>query len=309
MAPPPGFKTPNVAPPPGFKGGATEKMPSAPPGYNKASAEDTGSQQAPPGTDDVNNERTVFLSNLSFTIEKSTIQQVLSKCGEIVDIRLPSHAGKLKGFGYVEFKTIQAANKALQMDNEKIDNRPMFVSVCDPDKKTKGHQFQYSTSMEKNKLFVKGIAKSVNENDLKQIFEKFGTVKAVRLPTLRNGHPKGMAYIEYENESSTKKAIMELDNSEIKGQKIMVAISDPPKRKDNIQTAEAASTRSLGGGSNTEHLGPRGRGRSNLSFVPRSVQKSNVNTNGGSNGASAASGVGKNMSNTDFRNMLLSKKE
>merc|ERR1712141_540494 len=113
---------------------------------------------------------------------------------------------------------------------------------------------------------------------------------------------------------STKKAIMELDNSEIKGQKIMVAISDPPKRKDNIQTAaEAVSTRSLGGGSNTEPLGPRGRGRSNLSFVPRSVQKSNVNTvntNGGSNGASAASGgVGKNMSNTDFRNMLLSKKE
>ena len=81
------------------------------------------------------------------------------------------------------------------MDNEKIDNRPMFVSVCDPDKKSKGHQFKYSTTMEKNKLFVKGLAKSVNENDLKQIFGKFGTITAVRMPTLRNGHPKGMAYI------------------------------------------------------------------------------------------------------------------
>ena len=81
------------------------------------------------------------------------------------------------------------------MDNEKIDNRPMFVSVCDPDKKSKGHQFQYSTTMEKNKLFVKGLAKSVDENDLKQIFGKFGTITAVRMPTLRNGHPKGMAYI------------------------------------------------------------------------------------------------------------------
>merc|ERR1712113_1275919 len=121
----------------------------------------------------------------------------------------------------------------------------------------------------------------------------------------------GMAYIEYENESSTKKAILELDNSEIKGQKIFVAISDPPKRKESSAAQSEAPSRSLGGGSNTEPLGPRGRGRSNLSFVPRSVQKSNVNTvntNGGSNGASApaASGVGKNMSNTDFRNMLLS---
>ena len=69
------------------------------------------------------------------------------------------------------------------MDNEKINNRPMFVSVCDPDKKSKGHQFQYSTTMEKNKLFVKGLAKSVNENDLKQIFGKFGTITAVRMPT------------------------------------------------------------------------------------------------------------------------------
>ena len=117
MAPPPGFKTPNVAPPPGFKG-ATEKMPpSAPPGYTKAPSEETGSQQPPPDTD-VNNERTVFLSNLSFTIEKSTIQQVFAECGEIVDIRLPSNAGKLKGFGYVEFKTIQAAIKALQVNKQ-----------------------------------------------------------------------------------------------------------------------------------------------------------------------------------------------
>ena len=81
------------------------------------------------------------------------------------------------------------------MDNEKIDSRPMYVSVCDPDKKTKGHQFKFSTSMEKNKLFVKGLAKSVNENDLKEIFGKIGNVTAVRMPTLRDGRPKGMAYI------------------------------------------------------------------------------------------------------------------
>ena len=99
-----------------------------------------------------------------------------------------------------------------------------------------------------------------------------------------------------------------MDNSEIKGQKIFVAISDPPKRKESSAAQSEAPSRSLGGGSNTEPLGPRGRGRSNLSFVPRSVQKSNVNnTNGGSNNGSTNGQ--KNMSNTDFRNMLLSKKE
>ena len=128
-----GFKTPNVAPPPGFKGSTTKdqliekcKQISAPPGYNNkasSSAEETGSEQAAPDTD-INNERTIFLSNLPFTIEKSTILEIFSsKCGEIVDIRLPSHQGKLKGFGYVEFKTIQAANKALQVCKQTTDRK------------------------------------------------------------------------------------------------------------------------------------------------------------------------------------------
>lgn len=48
-------------------------------------------------------------------------------------------------------------NEALKKDREQIDGRPIFVSKCDPDKHTRQHSFKYSTSVEKNKLFVKGI--------------------------------------------------------------------------------------------------------------------------------------------------------
>lgn len=48
-------------------------------------------------------------------------------------------------------------NEALKKDREPIDGRPIFVSKCDPDKHTRQHSFKYSTTLEKNKLFVKGM--------------------------------------------------------------------------------------------------------------------------------------------------------
>ena len=48
------------------------------------------------------------------------------------------------------------AEAALKRDREVLDGRPMFISRCDPDKHSRQPGFKYRTSMEKNKLFVKG---------------------------------------------------------------------------------------------------------------------------------------------------------
>lgn len=46
--------------------------------------------------------------------------------------------------------------EALKKDRELVNNRPMFVSKCDPDKKTRTSGLRFTTELEKNKLFVKG---------------------------------------------------------------------------------------------------------------------------------------------------------
>jgi hypothetical protein len=48
------------------------------------------------------------------------------------------------------------AEAALKKDRECIDGRPMFISKCDADKCTRQPGFKYNTTLEKNKLFVKG---------------------------------------------------------------------------------------------------------------------------------------------------------
>jgi hypothetical protein len=48
------------------------------------------------------------------------------------------------------------AEAALKRDRELVDGRPMFISRCDADRRTRQSGFKYNTTLEKNKLFVKG---------------------------------------------------------------------------------------------------------------------------------------------------------
>jgi hypothetical protein len=65
------------------------------------------------------------------------------------------------------------AEAALGKDRESIDGRPMFISRCDSDKHTRQSGFKYSTTLEKNKLFVKGEKCSLfSVNDLCLVYIK-----------------------------------------------------------------------------------------------------------------------------------------
>ena len=65
--------------------------------------------------------------------------------------------------------------------------------------------------LEKNKLFVKDLNKETSRDQLEELFTKFGPLKEVRLITLRNGHSKGMAYVEYVDEVSAARALVQTD--------------------------------------------------------------------------------------------------
>ena len=279
VKPPPGFKSENVQPPPGFK-----SEPQTPPG-SQGEGEDQG-------------RNTVFLSNLAYTVTEEKIHEIMSTTGEVVEVRLVKHghSGKSKGYAYVRFALPSSVQAALQRDREPIDGRPMFI--CENDKK---FQFKYAAEApEKNKLFVRNLPKSATKSDIEKLFGAHGELKDVRLVTFRNGHSKGIAYVDFVNASEAAKAIVQLDNKEISGCVISVAISNPPPRKETSAASSAPPfSRSLGGGDKDAPVGSRGRGRSQLSFVPRSLQK---NQNQSQNSKS------EKMSNSDFRSMLLGNK-
>ncbi|XP_027207543.2 squamous cell carcinoma antigen recognized by T-cells 3 [Penaeus vannamei] len=312
ITPPPGFKD-TVTPPPGFKGSS-----SPPPGYTGSSSK-AGKREREDYTDtepelkklkvaelhgvrvkedDSEDLCTVFLSNLDFSVGKEEVVPIFTNCGEVKDFRLvKDYKCRSKGFGYLVFKTQSAAADALKYDRTAIKGRPMYVSAYDPEGHT--NQFKYSTGLEREKVFIRGLPFSLTEEKIKEHFMSHGEIKEIRLVTYRNGHSKGLCYLTYPNAETAEKVVKAMDGTEIEGKIISVMISDPSNKKKpnegNVSTTSAVK--------NSEKKVPGSRGKGMFNLMPRSLMRATTSTAGPT--SSEPETPVKPKSNEDFRKMFL----
>ncbi|CAK8690689.1 unnamed protein product [Clavelina lepadiformis] len=300
---------PPFGPPPGFKP-STEEEPFAPPTAQASTSSEPKHDDRLERTPETE-ARTVFVSNIGYEVEsvEDKLRKIFSPCGTVSAIRLVrSNKGNFRGFAYVEFQDELVVQKALELDRQLLEGRPLFVSPnVDKTKQPDFKVFKYETGMERHKLFVSGLSFKTSEEKVREVFSAHGLLKTVRIVTARNGKSKGLAYIEYENESDASQALIKTDQLEVDGFQIKVAISNPPARKRPSEDKR----RVLGGGDRTQAAG-RGRGRTQLSMVPRALQKS------GSKKDDVGAGIGREdacdkdlpgekktqMSNKDFSSLF-----
>jgi RNA recognition motif-containing protein len=185
--------------------------------------------------------QTVFVSNLDFKVNEQQIRDAFEKFGKIDDLRLVrNYKGLSKGYCYVEYSSIESVREALKHDRMPLEGRPVFISEMG-----KRPKFNFSNSLEKHKIFVKNLSPDIKEEELKKIFEKYGSVKEVRIVTYRNGYSKGCAYIEYHDEVSAKEAIKQGDGMLVADKNISVALSNPtakPNKREDYASLGSGST-------------------------------------------------------------------
>ncbi|KAM9259988.1 squamous cell carcinoma antigen recognized by T-cells 3 isoform 3-T3 [Cariama cristata] len=259
---------------------------------------------------------TVFVSNLSYNMADPEVKlkELFESCGEVAEIRpVFSNKGTFRGYCYVEFKEEKSALQALGLDRKVVEGRPMFVSPCvDKNKNPDFKVFRYSTTLEKHKLFISGLPFSCTKEELEDVCKAHGNVKDIRLVTNRAGKPKGLAYVEYENEAQASQAVLKMDGLTVKEHVIKVAISNPPLRKlpDKPEAGRASQFAVP-----RQVYGARGKGRTQLSMMPRALQRQSNPVAKAENGmvqnspatSSEPPEEPKKMSNADFAKMLLKK--
>ncbi|KAK7874320.1 hypothetical protein R5R35_007795 [Gryllus longicercus] len=145
--------------------------------------------------------QTVFVSNLEYSTTEEQIRELFAPIGTITDLRLvKDFKGRSKGYCYVVYSSPAEAAEALKKDRESLAGRPVFVSKCDANKLKRQPVFKYSNELEKNKLFIRGLPLTTTKEELEDLFKSFGVLKDVRIVTYRNGHSKGLAYVEFVDE-------------------------------------------------------------------------------------------------------------
>ena len=80
-------------------------------------------------------------------------------------------------------------------------------------------------------IYVGNLDFKVDENDLKNIFEEYGSVTEIKIITDKlSGKSKGFGFVTIENNSEAVKAINDLNGSTLESREIIVNEARPPKR-------------------------------------------------------------------------------
>jgi nucleolin len=78
---------------------------------------------------------TLFIGNLSFDSDRDSVQEFFAEYGPVLGVRLPTHpeTEQLKGFGYVQFESSDAAQKALDnLNGQYLNDRAVRLDFSTP---------------------------------------------------------------------------------------------------------------------------------------------------------------------------------
>ena len=91
-------------------------------------------------------------------------------------------------------------------------------------------------------IFVAGLSFKVNDADLLNLFEEYGTITSAKVITDRQtGRSKGYGFVEIDDQEAAEKAIAELNGAEYDGRTISVSEAKPREERPR---------RDFGGGGN-----------------------------------------------------------
>lgn len=160
----------------------------------------------------------IFIKNLDKTIDHRGLYDTFSAFGNILSCKVVTdETNTSKGYGFVHFETQEQAEKAISRVNEMMLNgKTVYVGPFIPKK-------ERLRSGEPNKftnVFVKNLDEGVSEAQLAEMFEKFGPLRNCVVMKDNESKSKGFGFVNFENFEDAKKAVDELNETEINGKKL-----------------------------------------------------------------------------------------
>ncbi|XP_070498562.1 probable RNA-binding protein 19 [Chironomus tepperi] len=169
---------------------------------------------------------TLFIKNLNKDTVEETIREIFKTVGAIHSVQIAKKKStddekKLipLGYGFVQFKQTSSADKALKtMQHKEIDGIKIELKRSDRTLNTPAHVPRKKTDNKKQqgstKIMVRNIPFQANANEIRQLFQVFGELKAVRLPKKAGvDQHRGFGFIDFVTKSDAKSAYEALVHS------------------------------------------------------------------------------------------------
>ncbi|KAK1629670.1 hypothetical protein QYE76_003985 [Lolium multiflorum] len=151
----------------------------------------------------------IFIKNLDKSIDNKALSDTFCVFGNILSCKVATDAsGESKGYGFVQYERDEAAHAAIEklngmlMNDKKVYVGP-FVRKQERDNSPGNVKF--------NNVFVKNLAETTTEDDLKEIFGKFGTITSVVVMREGDGRSKCFGFVNFESPDEAALAVQDLN--------------------------------------------------------------------------------------------------
>ena len=83
-------------------------------------------------------------------------------------------------------------------------------------------------------MYVSNLSFHTTDDNLRELFEKFGAVSSAKVITDReSGRSRGFGFVEMSSDTEAKEAMTALNNKEIEGRTMSVSVAKEKTRADN----------------------------------------------------------------------------
>lgn len=94
-----------------------------------------------------------------------------------------------------------------------------------------------------NRIHVSNLAWTIQEDNLKEIFQEFGNVTVVKIPKRKKGGSKGFGFVTFDTEEAATLAVKRMNNVSVEDRRIGVVYSTSQEKKEKPAVEGAESNR------------------------------------------------------------------
>ncbi|KAI4825142.1 hypothetical protein KUCAC02_020840 [Chaenocephalus aceratus] len=205
---------------------------------------------------------TLFVGSLPASASNERLEEIFSEIGPVKQCFVVRDKGteKCRGFGYVTFSMEEDAQRAMK-DVKEFDGKKLSISVAkkkikdkrktapkepapapapkENEEKTKGIRKTHL----KARLIIRNLSFKCSEDDLKEVFSKFGTVRENKIALKPDGKMRGFAFVQFKNVSEAAKALTAMNLKEIKGRQVAIDWAVPKDKFIATQSSASAGAK------------------------------------------------------------------
>ncbi|KAL9277317.1 hypothetical protein ACSQ67_025134 [Phaseolus vulgaris] len=161
----------------------------------------------------------VFIKNLDASVDNKALYDTFAVFGIVLSSKVAiDDNGQSKGYGFVQFDNDESAQNAIKkLNGMLINDKKVYVGLFVRSQE----RTPTNGSSKFTNVYVKNLSETYTKEDLKQLFNTYGTITSVVVMKDAEGKSRCFGFVNFESPNSAATAVERLNGTTINNDKVL----------------------------------------------------------------------------------------